>query len=238
MRSDIPCKQLNKHDFSDNIEGIFLEINFRKSKWLFLGTYHPPSQSDIFYFKNIENALDIYTQQYDKFLLVGDFNAEETETTLGNFMELYDLKILIKEKTCFKSVENPSCIDLFLTNNNRSFQNTQAISTGISDCHKMIVTVLKITFKKAKPKETTYRSYKHFDMHGFRMELKTRLQDCEEYIEFENSFLEVLNAHAPLKKRIVRANESPYMSKALRRAIENRSRLENCYYKNKTEENP
>ena len=43
VRSDIPCKQLNKHGFSNNIEGIFVEINFRKSKWLLLGTYHPPS---------------------------------------------------------------------------------------------------------------------------------------------------------------------------------------------------
>ena len=41
MRSDIPCKQINKHEFSDNIEGIFVEINFRKSKWLLLDTYHP-----------------------------------------------------------------------------------------------------------------------------------------------------------------------------------------------------
>ena len=37
VRSDIPCKQLNKHEFSNNIEGIFVEINFRKSKWLLLG---------------------------------------------------------------------------------------------------------------------------------------------------------------------------------------------------------
>ena len=44
VRADIRCKQLNKHDFPDNIEGFFVEINFRKSTWLILGTYHPPSQ--------------------------------------------------------------------------------------------------------------------------------------------------------------------------------------------------
>ena len=58
IRSDIPCRQLNKHDFPDSIEGLFVEINFRKSKWLFLGTYHPPSQNDNFYFKHIGLALD------------------------------------------------------------------------------------------------------------------------------------------------------------------------------------
>ena len=132
MRSDIPCRQFNKHDFCDKIEGVFVEINFRKSKWLLLGTYHPPSQNDNLYFDNIGRALDIYTQTYDKILLTGDFNAEEEECTLGHFMELYDLRNLVKESTCFKSVQNPSCVDLFLTNNYRSFQNTIAVSTGIS----------------------------------------------------------------------------------------------------------
>ena len=30
VRSDIPCKQVSKHEFSESIEGIFVEINFRK----------------------------------------------------------------------------------------------------------------------------------------------------------------------------------------------------------------
>ena len=87
----------------------------------------------------------IYTQTYEKFLLIGEFNAEEKENTLSEFLDLYDLKILVKQNTCFKFVENPSCVDLFLTNSSRYFQNTNVISTGISDCHKMIITVLKTT---------------------------------------------------------------------------------------------
>ena len=63
-------------------------------------------------------------------------------------MELYDLKNLVKEKTCFKSVETHSCVDLFLTNCSRSFQNTNVIST--SDHHKMIITVLKLHLRKQK----------------------------------------------------------------------------------------
>ena len=66
---------------------------------------------------------------------------------MSNFMQIYDLKNLVKENTCFKSIENPSCVDLFLTNCCKSFQNTFATSTGISDFHKMTVTVLKTTFK-------------------------------------------------------------------------------------------
>ena len=133
VRSDIPCKQLSKYDFPDGIEGIFVEIRFRKSRWLLFGTYHPPSQDDKLCFNSIGQGLGVYMKSYDKFLLIGDFNAEEGEADMENVMELYDLGNLIKEKTCFKSVENPSCVDLFLTNCVRSFQNTKVISTGISD---------------------------------------------------------------------------------------------------------
>ena len=236
VRSDIPCKQLEKHEFSENIEGIIIEVNLRKSKWLLVGTYHPPSQNDSFYFENIERALNVYSQTYDKFLLVGDFNAEEKEVILSNFMASYSLRNLVKENTCFKSVVNPSCVDLFLTNAYKSFQTTQTVSTGISDFHKMIVTVLKTTFKKAKPREILYRSYKNYDDSAFKEDLKCKLVDCNNYTEYEKRFVEVVNTHAPIKKRLVRANEVPYMTKALRKAIANRSRLEHQYYKYKTAE--
>ena len=44
---------------------------------LFCGCYHPPSQSDQYLFENIEKVLDKYSERYDKFMLVGDFNAKE-----------------------------------------------------------------------------------------------------------------------------------------------------------------
>ena len=167
---------------------------------------------------------------YENILLVGDFNAEEKEVILKDFMELYDLRNLVKENTCFKSVGTPSCVDLFLTNCVRSFQNTKAITTGISDCHKMTITVLKATFKKAKPRKIIYRSYKNYNEVMFREDLNQRLACSKNRTEFRDGFLDVLNTQFPLKKKLVRANEVPYMTKALRRAIANRSRLENQYY--------
>ena len=79
---------------------------------------------------------------------------------MSSLSSLYEhnSKNLVKDKTCFKSLENPSCIDLFLTNSPLSFQNTVTMSTGLSDCHKMVITVLKSTFAKTKPKETRSRS--------------------------------------------------------------------------------
>ena len=89
----------------------------------------------------------------------------------------------------------------------------------------MIITVLKTTFKKARTKEVIYRSNKNFDNYVFRKDLRHSLAECGNYNKFERCFLEVLNAHAPIRKRLVRANEVPYMTKALGKAIANRSRL-------------
>ena len=46
-------------------------------------------------------------------------------------------------------------------------------------------------------------------------------------------FLKILNKHAPMKKKTVRANDKPYMTKALRKAIARRSYLRNKYIKYK-----
>ena len=43
--------------------------------------------------------------------------------------------------------------------------------------------------------------------------------------------------HAPIKGTLLRSNHVPYLTKALRKAIMERSELENKYIKNKTNEN-
>ena len=59
VREDIPSKKLEKHNFSHDVEGIFVELNFRKCKWLLFGTYYSPSQNDLYFFNNLDKALDI-----------------------------------------------------------------------------------------------------------------------------------------------------------------------------------
>ena len=51
------------------------------------------------------------------------------------------------------------------------------------------------------------------------------------YQEFYKTFIEILNKHAPMKKKLVRENQDLYMMKALRKAIMRRSELETKYFK-------
>ena len=69
------------------------------------------------------------------------------------------------------------------------------------------------------------------------MKLEQKMQLIDKYETFEEEFLKVLNKHAPLKKKFIRVNHAPYMTKNLRKAIMKRSQLENKYISNSTVKN-
>ena len=122
-------------------------------------------------------------------LLTGDFNSEYSEPEMRQFLEKYGAKNIQHEKTCFKNMKTPSCINLFLTNGPMSFQNTTVFANGLSDFHKMAITVFRAKFNKAKPKEVNYRDYKKFNDELFKIDLKTALSSgCGTYEEFENIY--------------------------------------------------
>ena len=104
---------------------------------------------------------------------------------MSEFLYKNDSKNLVQAKTCFKNPDNPSCIDLFITNSTRSFQNTTTVATGLSDFHKMILSVLKSTFPKVKPKEIIYRNFKNFDLNNFKNDIRTNMQFIVNYDGFE-----------------------------------------------------
>ena len=115
------------------------------------GIYHPPSQKDEYFFENIDKALDIYCS-YEKIVLAGDFNAQEGERLLDTFLYQQELHSNNKNPTCYKNPNNPGKIDLILTNCSKSFSKTDTIFTGLSDFHKLVLSVFKTTFTKSKPK--------------------------------------------------------------------------------------
>ena len=94
-----------------------------------------------------------------------------TDANLKDFCNLYLLKNSIKKPTCFKNPENPKNIYLILTNRPSSFCNSDTLETGLSDFHKLTVTVLKTFFKKQSPKVISYRNKKIFSNNLFRTNL-------------------------------------------------------------------
>ena len=60
VHDDILNKQLIKLKLPEDIEGVFVEVNIRKTKWLIFGAYRPLCQSVEYFFKHVGFALDTY----------------------------------------------------------------------------------------------------------------------------------------------------------------------------------
>ena len=100
----------------------------------------------------------------------------------------------------------------------------------------MVVTVMKMSFKKHSSIERHYRDYRCFGRSKFKNNLNEKLSEgisnCD---SFETTFIELLNKHVPLRKKLLRANHAPYITKTLRKAIMRRSQLETKDLKSKTQ---
>ena len=115
------------------------------------------------------------------------------------------------------------------------------IETGLSDFHKMSLTVMKVFYKKKKPNIITYRSYKHFDNEAFLTDIQNHLS--EEYDQnpdltfstFKRSIYNILELHAALKKRYVRANQGSFINKKISKEIMKRSCLRNKFLNSKSD---
>ena len=93
--------------------------------------------------------------------------------------------------------------------------------------------MLKTTYTKLKPKRFKYRNYKNFNQLSFLNELSIFLENVTNFSEFNILYNTILNNHAPLNTRFLRANNKPHMSKQLRKAMMTRSKLESRANKSK-----
>ena len=70
--------------------------------------------------------------KYENFIAIGDFNDEMTNIYLEKLCVSYNLKNLIKQPTCFKTLENPTRIDHVLTNHQKRFHLSSAFQASIN----------------------------------------------------------------------------------------------------------
>ena len=118
---------------------------------------------------------------------------------------------IIKSNTCFKG--HGICIDLILSNSKYCFKYcfkySSAFETGLSDYHELIYPILKTTFKKEEPKLFKYRDYKKFGNTAFNTDLQSKLEEVPKvHQNFEQTFVRVLNAHAPRKTKVLCGNHN------------------------------
>ena len=94
---------------------------------------------------------------------MGDINIDMHDKNsvgfkeLTHFMDTFGLKNLVKDKTYF-SKGHKSCIDIILTNRNRKIYICESFEFGISDCHKLITTSLRVNLPRRRNKNVIYNN--------------------------------------------------------------------------------
>ena len=58
---------------------------------------------------------------------------------------------MVKKPTCFK-LQDGTLIDVMFTNRSKSFLKSQNFEIGLSDCHKLVVSILRASSKKSSEK--------------------------------------------------------------------------------------
>ena len=163
-----------------------------------------------------------------------DRNMSIENSHFQSLTQMYDLSLLIKEPTCFQS-HNLTCIDKFLTNQKVMFRLNRLFKIRLSDHHHKLISVdmsMKPGIFCEAPQKKVYISYKNFDLEHFNIALKS-----EGYNEFGMTFCSVLNKHAPIKVKILKHNNNPFLTQNLRKAIMHRSKFKNRFNKYRTYEN-
>ena len=247
IKEGLICKRLLDLE-TKTAETICIELTLNNKKWFIMFGYRPESINRDTFFEEMNTTLSKAVNKYDNIMVIGDLNIDlnilnnDKHNYLSNICEVYNLKNMIKGKTCDKSIHGTS-IDIMLTNKSQSFMKTSNIETGLSDHHKLILSFFRTSFQKLNPKKIVYREMKNFDKNAFLNDIKNLpFEQIEErfpdsYHGFSTFYKSIVDRHAPIKTKIVRGNQSNFMNKELNKAIMERSRYKNKYNKWKSREN-
>ena len=222
----------------------------KKRKWIIHTVYRPPSFDLALFFNELSNVLDRTFGKFENLLVLGDLNIglsdqikipKSKKEFLHELCDAYDLHDLISEPT-YITKTSESMIDLILTNYSRSFMHSKTIELGLSDFHKMTITAMKCTYTRQEPVKITYRDCTKFNKEKFAKDFASQSHNLQKdnldtNTAYNNLIITLKNTsavHAPMKHRLIRGNQAPFINKSLSRAIMHRSKLRNKYNRSKS----
>ena len=166
FRSDIAINM-------NGIESIVIQVKTNKINMMFLHLYKPPNIPANTLTQATETMLNKCMQETKSVIIIGDLNVNflNSPNQLTELCDTFDLKQVVRNPTCFKSLKNPSLLDVIVTNCPKSLSKTVNLTLGISDFHNYISTATRINCPTNEPKTIYYRSFKNFDTDTYNKDL-------------------------------------------------------------------
>ena len=229
-RSDIPhSRRLDIEINNENIQSLCLELLINKEKWIINSVYRLPSADPQQFWSCMHKMADNMLANSSTIILMGDVNinalCESKAKQINDFTESFSLSQAIRSPTCRKGT--PSLIDHLYTNRPKRLSSVLNFDCGLSDYHNVIAVSTKISFPKRPPVVKYYRSFKKFDEKAFLSDIQnapfqvvdifTDINDA--YWAFDYLLRDVVDQHAPLKKKFIKHTNAPFMNSALRKCM-------------------
>ena len=226
------------------IECIIVEVTINKEKVFFILMYKPPNIRDHCFIDVLSTVLDKCISLCKSYYVLGDLNVDLSKrpNPLSDLFDVYDLKNIVTEPTCFRNVHNPSLLDPIITNTPQRLITHLNVNIAVSDCHNLVCGVTRVNAPKFVPRKIFYRSFKKFDNDKYINDLKlipfnvcSVFDDPDDQMWCYNKLItQVIDNHAPLKQKTVKRHQVPYMNCELRKAINVKAMLRRKFNKFKT----
>jgi hypothetical protein len=249
VREDLPqCRRydLEEHKCeSGRMECLVIEIIIQGRKWLIHSIYKQPIVKNNHFKTVIENVIINCNKEDLNYIICGDLNINMLKSNcLNDILDVYGCTNIVRKPTCFKS-NVPTLLDVVITNVPKSLQHVTCIDCDLSDFHHMVCFATKMHAPVIKKRHITYRSYKKFDENAYSQDLANiPYQVSEVFDDVDDAYWfcqtlisQVIDEHAPLKKRIIKSNQVPYMNDQLRKAINVKNMIKRRFYKYRSKAN-
>ena len=244
LRNDVPNHR--RYDIEVNnlhIQSLVVEMHIKKEKWFIISVYRLPGAIVNEFTESLSRMLDRILIESKMVTVIGDINVnmlnvDNKSNAINDLLCLYNMENIVCEPTCFKS-ENASLIDVAVTTYPRRYCKVLNYNCGLSDYHNLIAISTKIHVPKCKPRTIFYRSYKKFKEDEFKLDVSripfhvanvfNEIDDV--YWAHSKMMMDVVNNHAPLKKKLIRRTSAPHMNCNLKKVMYQKRMAQNRFWK-------
>ena len=238
-----------------NIEVIWLQLNTVQGKVLLCNVYRPPQNTE--FWEHFERNIELVKERYQfKYLLIlGDLNADFNTVNGRHLSELcanQNLTFHVREPTRITATTS-SCLDQIISNMPNFVSNVSVTAPVSTNDHCTVSVHLDLKIPKEEPYQRHIWQYKQGDFPGFRQALENAdWESCfdgdvnEACTKWTDTFLNIARMFIPNKFILIRPNDKPWYTNALRHLkrrvkrlfhIAKRSNVKEHWERYKTERN-
>ena len=236
IRDDI--EWIRRNDIENSfMECIWIEVNIKLSRSILICIlYRPPDSSKHLSPKfngSFSECLSNIASENKEIVIMGDLNVDflkkSSNKAIREILLTNGLKQVIEFATRTTSTSK-TLIDIIATTHEDNICKQIVIGNSISD-HDLTGVIRKINCKKYTPKIIKARNFSKYDIEIFKQDLSNAPWDHIYNINdvntawrfFKSIFLSIVNKNAPIIKKTIRGQNSPWLTNDIKTSINERN---------------